>query len=120
LLLGLLRLGSGVAFHVLDKKGVTLESVRKEIANKLGTQSDLKVIGTIPYTPRAKKILAFAAREAKALNHTYVGTEHILLGLMREGENVGAKLLQDLGVDLKATRNEILRAMDPSFGSQES
>src|SRR6185369_13996070 len=119
LLLGLLRLGSGVAFHVLDKKGVTLESVRKEIANKLGTQSDLKVIGTIPYTPRAKKILAFAAREAKALNHTYVGTEHILLGLMREGDGVAARVLKNLDVDIEQTRQEILKELDPNFQASE-
>src|SRR5207247_606282 len=80
LLLGLLKLGQGVAVNVLQKMGLDLETVRMEVEKQVGTGPDQKMIGNIPYTPRIKKVLALAAREAKALNHTYVGTEHILLG----------------------------------------
>src|SRR5438445_463283 len=85
LLLGLIKLGQGVAVNVLQKLGLDLETVRMEVEKQVGTGPDQKMIGNIPYTPRVKKVLALAAKEAKALNHTYVGTEHILLGLLREG-----------------------------------
>src|SRR5258708_32616787 len=81
LLLGLIKLGQGVAVNVLQKLGLDLETVRMEVEKQVGTGPDQKMIGNIPYTPRLKKVLALAAKEAKALNHTYVGTEHILLGL---------------------------------------
>ena len=74
-----------------------------------------KMIGNIPYTPRVKKVLALAAKEAKALNHTYVGTEHILLGLLREGDGVAARVLKNLDVDIEQTRQEILKELDPNF-----
>src|SRR5262249_32240314 len=80
LLLGLIKLGQGVAVNVLQKMGLDLETVRMEVEKQVGTGPDQKMIGNIPYTPRVKKVLALAAKEAKALNHTYVGTEHILLG----------------------------------------
>src|SRR5829696_6354685 len=86
LLLGLIKLGQGVAVNVLQKIGLDLETVRMEVEKLVGTGPDQKMIGNIPYTPRVKKVLSLAAKEAKALNHTYVGTEHILLGLLREGE----------------------------------
>src|SRR5437763_11357174 len=76
------------------------------------------MIGNIPYTPRVKKVLALAAKEAKALNHTYVGTEHILLGLLREGDGVAARVLKNLDVDIEQTRQEILKELDPNFASQ--
>src|SRR5690242_10996878 len=78
LLLGLIKLGQGVAVNVLQKLGLDLETVRMEVEKQVGTGPDQKMIGNIPYTPRVKKVLALAAKEAKALNHTYVGTEHIL------------------------------------------
>src|SRR5207302_8283336 len=71
-------------------------------------------------TPREKKVLALAGKEAKALNHSYVGTEHILLGLLREGEGVAARVLKSLEVDIERTRNEILKALDPNFTPPES
>jgi len=77
------------------------------------------MIGNIPYTPRVKKVLALAAKEAKALNHTYVGTEHILLGLLREGDGVAARVLKNLDVDIEQTRQEILKELDPNFAAQE-
>ena len=94
LLLGLIKLGQGVAVNVIQKMGLDLETVRMEVEKQVGTGPDQKMIGNIPYTPRVKKVLALASKEAKALNHTYVGTEHILLGLLREGDGVAAKVLQ--------------------------
>src|ERR1041384_7892882 len=105
LLLGLIKLGQGVAVNVLQKIGLDLETVRMEVEKLVGTGPDQKMIGNIPYTPRVKKVLALAAKEAKALNHTYVGTEHILLGLLREGHGVAARVLKNLDVDIEQTRN---------------
>ena len=115
LLLGLIKLGQGVAVNVLAKLGLDLETVRAEIEKQVGTGPDQKLIGCIPYTPRVKKVLAFAAQEAKALNHTYVGTEHILLGILREGDGVAGRVLKNLGVDIEQTRLEILKELDPNF-----
>src|SRR5512135_2594688 len=119
LLLGLIKLGQGVAVNVLQKLGLDLEIVRAEVEKQVGTGPDQKMIGNIPYTPRVKKVLALAAKEAKALNHTYVGTEHILLGLLREGDRVAARVLKNLDVDIEQTRQEILKELDPNFASQE-
>src|SRR3989449_1934113 len=119
LLLGLIKLGQGVAVNVLQKMGLDLETVRMEVEKQVGTGPDQKMIGNIPYTPRVKKVLALAAKEAKALNHTYVGTEHILLGLLREGDGVAARVLKNLDVDIEQTRQEILKELDPNFTSAE-
>src|ERR1700739_3157128 len=120
LLLGLIKLGQGVAVNVLQKLGLDLETVRMEVEKQVGTGPDQKMIGNIPYTPRVKKVLALAAKEARALNHTYVGTEHILLGLLREGDGVAAKVLRALDVDPARTRNEILKELDANFTPPES
>src|SRR6201996_6375157 len=120
LLLGLIKLGQGVAVNVLQKMGLDLETVRMEVEKQVGTGPDQKMVGNIPYTPRVKKVLALASKEAKNLNHTYVGTEHILLGLLREGEGVAARVLQQLEVDIERTRNEILKELDPNFTPPES
>lgn len=119
LLLGLIKLGQGVAVNVLQKLGLDLETVRMEVEKQVGTGPDQKMIGNIPYTPRVKKVLSLAAKEAKALNHTYVGTEHILLGLLREGDGVAARVLKNLDVDIEQARQEILKELDPNFTSQE-
>lgn len=119
LLLGLIKLGQGVAVNVLQKLGLDLETVRMEVEKQVGTGPDQKMIGNIPYTPRVKKVLALAAKEAKNLNHTYVGTEHILLGLLREGDGVAARVLKNLDVDIEQTRQEILKELDPNFAAQE-
>src|SRR6266481_6154678 len=119
LLLGLIKLGQGVAVNVLQKLGLDLETVRMEVEKQVGTGPDQKMIGNIPYTPRVKKVLALAAKEAKALNHTYVGTEHILLGLLREGDGVAARVLKNLDVDIEQTRQEILKELDPNFQASE-
>src|SRR5712671_4950719 len=120
LLLGLIKLGQGVAVNVLEKMGLDLERVRMEVEKHVGPQPETKMIGNIPYTPRVKKVLALAGKEAQALHHSYVGTEHILLGLLREGEGVAARVLKSLEVDLAQTRNEILKALDPNFTPPES
>ena len=119
LLLGLIKLGQGVAVNVLQKMGLDLETVRMEVEKQVGTGPDQKVVGNVPYTPRVKKVLALAAKEAKALNHTYVGTEHILLGLLREGDGVAARVLKNLDVDIEQTRQEILKELDPNFANQD-
>jgi len=77
------------------------------------------MIGNITHTPRVKKVLALAKREAKAMNHTYVGTEHILLGLLREGDGVGAQVLKDLDIDIEQARQEILKELDPNYSAPE-
>jgi ATP-dependent Clp protease ATP-binding subunit ClpC len=120
LLLGLIKLGQGVAVNVLQKMGLDLETVRMEVEKRVGTGLDQKMIGNIPYTPRVKKVLDLAKREAKNLNHTYIGTEHILLGLLREGDGVAAQILRSLDVDIEQTRQEILKELDPNFTGEES
>jgi ATP-dependent Clp protease ATP-binding subunit ClpC len=119
LLLGLIKLGQGVAVNVLQKMGLDLETVRLEVEKAVGTGPELKAMGNIPYTPRAKKVLDLAKREAKALTHTYVGTEHILLGLLREGDGVAARVLKSLDVDIEQCRQEILKELDPNFTAPE-
>jgi len=120
LLLGLIKLGQGVAVNVLQKMGLDLDTVRMEVEKHVGSHPETKMVGNIPYTPRVKKVLALAGKEAKALNHSYVGTEHILLGLLREGEGVAARVLKSLEVDIERTRNEILKELDPNFTPPES
>jgi len=119
LLLGLLKLGQGVAVNVLQKLGLDLETVRMEVEKQVATGPDQKMIGNIPYTPRVKKVLALASKEAKNLNHTYVGTEHILLGLLREGDGVAARVLKNLDVDIEQTRQEVLKELDPQFATAD-
>ena len=115
LLLGLIKLGQGVAVNVLTKLGLDLETVRLQVEQQVGSGPETKMAGNIPYTPRVKKVLALASKEAKALNHSYVGTEHILLGLLREGEGVAAQVLRNLEINLDRARNEILKELDPNF-----
>ena len=119
LLLGLIKLGQGVAVNVLQRMGLDLEMVRQEVEKEVRGGVEGKVSGNIPYTPRVKKVLSLAAKEAKALNHTYVGTEHILLGLLREGDGVAAKVLKNLDVDIEQCRQEILKELDPGFQQNE-
>ncbi|MFM8468534.1 MAG: ATP-dependent Clp protease ATP-binding subunit [Limisphaerales bacterium] len=118
LLLGLIKLGQGVAVNVLQKMGLDLETVRQEVEKQSKAGPDQKQVGNIPYTPRVKKVLSLASREAKQLNHTYVGTEHILLGLLREGDGVAAKVLKELDIDIEHVRSEILKELDPNFQNQ--
>src|SRR3984885_12062699 len=118
LLLGLIKLGQGVAVNVLQKMGLDLETVRMEVEKQTPSGPDQKMIGNIPYTPRVKKVIALAQKEAKNLNHTYVGTEHLLLGLLREGDGVAAKVLRALDVDIEEARQRVLKELDPNFAAQ--
>jgi hypothetical protein len=111
-LLGLIK-QPGVAVNVLGNMGVDLEIVRLEIEKQAGKGPDPKIFGNIPYTPRVKKVMALAAKEATVLKHTYVGTEHILLGLLREADGVAGRILLSLGLNLEVTRQNILKELDP-------
>lgn len=115
ILLGLINLGQGVAVNVLQKMNLDLQTVRSAVEKQVGVGPESKPSGNIPYTPRVKKVLALAGKEAKSLNHSYVGTEHILLGLLREGEGVAARVLKSLEIDIESCRNEILSELDPNF-----
>jgi ATP-dependent Clp protease ATP-binding subunit ClpC len=119
LLLGLIALGEGVAVNVLERMGVSLERVRMEVEKSVGHGPETKTVGNVPFTPRSKKVLQLALAEAQALNHTYVGTEHILLGLLREGEGVAAQVLRNMDVDIETARMEIMRELDPNFDMDE-
>jgi ATP-dependent Clp protease ATP-binding subunit ClpA len=107
LLLGLVSEGEGIAARVLIKMGVRLEQVRHEIEFIIG-RGDRIVLGEVGMTPRAKKVLELAVDEARRLNHHYVGTEHLLLGLIREGEGIAARVLEKFGVDLREARQNVL------------
>jgi ATP-dependent Clp protease ATP-binding subunit ClpC len=120
ILLGLIREGEGVAAAVLQKLGVSLENIRIEIEKLVQPGPATQIIGDIPFTPRAKKALELAAEEARSLGHNYIGTEHLLLGLIREGEGVASQVLLNLGLDLNAVRNEIMELLGsalPGFGA---
>ncbi|UCD15568.1 MAG: ATP-dependent Clp protease ATP-binding subunit [Candidatus Omnitrophota bacterium] len=107
ILLGLVREGEGVACAVLQNLGADLERLRVEIEKLVSPGSAASVLGDVPFTPRAKKSLELAAEEAHNLGHNYIGTEHILLGLIREGEGLASQVLFSLGIDLKRVRDEI-------------
>ena len=115
LLLGLIALGEGVAVTVLRRMGLDLETVRLAVEKAVGVGSDMKTVGNVPYTPRVKKVLALAGTEARAMNVEFVGTEHILLGLLREGEGVAARVLSNLNVDIEKTRLAVLKELDPNY-----
>ncbi|MBN2302453.1 MAG: ATP-dependent Clp protease ATP-binding subunit [Lentisphaerae bacterium] len=119
LLLGLVALGEGVAVKVLERMGISLEKVRLEVEKAVGQGPATKTVGNVPFTPRSKKVLQLAIAEAQALSHTYVGTEHILLGLLREGEGVAAQVLRNLDVDIESARTEVMRELDPNFDADE-
>ena len=123
ILLGLIREGEGVAAAVLQKMGMDLETIRLEVEKFVQPGPTTQILGDIPFTPRAKKALELAAEEARELGHNYIGTEHILLGLIREGESVASQVLLNLGLDLDRVRNEVLTvlgAATPGFGQQQA
>ena len=113
LLLGLIQEGEGVAAKALESVQVNLDAVRGQVVEIIGRGSS-PPSGHIPFTPRAKKVLELSLREALQLGHNYIGTEHILLGIIREGEGVAAKVLVKLGVDLERLRNQVLRMLSGS------
>ena len=111
LLLGLIRQGDGVAAHVLEDMNVELPKVRTAVEFIIG-RGDRPVTGEVGLTPRAKRVIELAIDEARQLGHNYVGTEHLLLGLIREGEGIAAGVLESLGVSLDRTRAEVIRVVD--------
>ncbi|OIO60252.1 MAG: NDP-hexose 4-ketoreductase [Verrucomicrobia bacterium CG1_02_43_26] len=119
LLLGLINLGQGVAVNVLQKMGLDLETVRAAVEKQVGMGAESQPSPNVPFTPRVKKVLALAGKEAKALHHSYIGTEHILLGLLREGEGVAARVLKALDVNIERCRNEILAELDPNYSAEQ-
>jgi hypothetical protein len=114
LLLGLIKLGQGVAVNVLDKLGLNLEAVRAEVIKQVPTGVSKPTFENTPYTPRVKKVLSLAEKQAKHLHHTYIGTESLLLGLLEEGDGVAAKVLRAFKVDIEECRCEILRELAPN------
>jgi ATP-dependent Clp protease ATP-binding subunit ClpC len=117
LLLGLIHEGEGVAAKALESLGISLEAVREQVEEIIG-QGQQAPTGHIPFTPRAKKVLEFSMREALQINHPYIGTEHILLGLIREGEGVAAQVLIKLGADLNRVRNQVLQLLSGFQGKE--
>ena len=116
ILLGLLREGEGVAAKALESLGISLDAVRQQVEEIIG-QGQQAPSGHIPFTPRAKKVLELADRETRALGHAYVGTEHILLGLIREGDGVAAQVLVKLGADLNRVRQQVIQLLHGDQGT---
>ncbi|HPP51734.1 MAG TPA: ATP-dependent Clp protease ATP-binding subunit, partial [Thermoguttaceae bacterium] len=111
ILLGLIKEGSGVAANVLRNLDIDLRKIRLEVEKLVQSGPDMVTMGKLPHTPRAKKVLEYAVEEARNLNHNYVGTEHLLLGLLREQEGVAAQVLMNLGVRLEDVREEVLNLL---------
>ena len=115
ILLGLIHEGEGVAAKALESLGISLEAVRSQVEEIIG-QGGSSPSGHIPFTPRAKKVLELSLREALQLGHNYIGTEHILLGLIREGEGVAAQVLVKLGADLSRVRQQVIQLLSGYSG----
>ena len=118
ILLGLIHEGEGVAAKALESLGISLEAVREKVEETIGS-SGSSTTGSPPFTPRAKKVLELSLREALQLGHNYIGTEHMLLGLVREGEGVAATVLQSLGADLSRVRQQVIQLLS-GYGPQEA
>ena len=117
ILLGLIREGEGVAAKALDALGVTFDVVREKVEEAIGANTNPSP-GSPPFTPRAKKVLELSLREALQLGHSYIGTEHMLLGLVREGEGVAAQVLNDLGADMARVRTQVIQMMSGQAGKE--
>jgi ATP-dependent Clp protease ATP-binding subunit ClpC len=109
--LGILREGEGIAATVLNNLNLDLDAIRQAVENMVSSSGGTLTIGEIPFTPRAKRVLELSVDEARQLGHNYVGTEHLLLGLIREGEGIAARVLLELGVDRKKVREETLKLL---------
>ncbi|WP_237227085.1 ATP-dependent Clp protease ATP-binding subunit [Rubinisphaera sp. JC750] len=120
ILLGLVKEGSGVAANVLKNLEVDLRKIRLEVEKIVQTGPDMVTMGKLPQTPRAKKVIEYAMEEARNLNHNYVGTEHLLLGLLREQEGVAAQVLMNLGMKLEDVREEVLNLLGHGLEGAES
>jgi ATP-dependent Clp protease ATP-binding subunit ClpA len=119
LLLGMLREGEGVAARVLTNLGVQLPKVRSAVEFIIG-RGEFAVIGEIGLTPRAKKVIEFAFDESRRLDHSYIGTEHLLLGLVREGEGIAAGILESLGITLEKVHQQVMLVIDQNVRSAPS
>ena len=119
-LLGLVKEGSGVAANVLKNLDVDLRKIRLEVEKIVQSGPDMVTMGKLPQTPRAKKVIEYALEEAKNLNHNYVGTEHLLLGLLREQEGVAAQVLMNLGLKLEDVREEVLNLLGHGLEGAET
>jgi hypothetical protein len=117
ILLGLIHEGEGIAYLALTELGISLDAVRAQVEAEIGQGSEAPG-GHIPFTPRAKKVLELSLREALQLGHNYIGTEHILLGLIREGEGVAAQVLVGLGADLDRVRQQVVQLLANAGASQ--
>src|SRR3989441_5236694 len=111
ILLGLVKEGSGVAANVLKNLDIDLRKIRLEVEKIVQAGPDMVTMGKLPQTPRAKKVIEYSIEEARNLNHNYVGTEHLLLGLLREQEGVAAQVLMNLGLKLEDVREEVLNLL---------
>ncbi len=119
ILLGLVKEGSGVGANVLKRLDVDLRKVRLEVEKLVKSGPDMVTMGKLPQTPRAKKVIEYAIEEARNLNHNYVGTEHLLLGLLREHDGVAAQVLMNLGLKLEEVREEVLNLLGADAGESE-
>src|SRR5918912_1802895 len=121
ILLGLVKEGSGVAANVLKNLDIDLRKIRLEVEKIVqhGPGGEQVVMGRLPHTPRAKKVIEYSIEEARSLNHNYVGTEHLLLGLLREQEGVAAQVLMNLGLKLEDVREEVLNLLGHNMDSGE-
>ncbi|MDD5598887.1 MAG: Clp protease N-terminal domain-containing protein, partial [Victivallaceae bacterium] len=115
LLMGLIALGEGVAVSVLKSMGLNLDQLRLEVEKLCGVGGPTKQAGLVPFTPRLKRVLILAAKEAKDMNYNFIGTEHLLLALMREGESAAAKILANMKIDINEVRNQVIRALDSDY-----
>src|ERR1700756_5412806 len=118
-LLGLIKEGSGVAANVLRNLDVDLRKIRNEVEKIVQAGPEMVTMGKLPQTPRAKKVIEYAIEEARNLNHNYVGTEHLLLGLLREQEGVAAQVLMNLNLKLEEVREEVLTLLGHNMESSE-
>jgi ATP-dependent Clp protease ATP-binding subunit ClpC len=118
ILLGLIHENEGVAAKSLESIGISLDAVRTQVEEIIG-KGRITPSGQIPFTPRAKKVLELSMRESIQLGHNYIGTEHILLGLIREGEGLGAQVLVKLGADLNRVRQQVIATLSGHHGSEE-
>ncbi|MSR30185.1 MAG: ATP-dependent Clp protease ATP-binding subunit [Gemmataceae bacterium] len=119
ILLGLVKEGSGVAANVLKNLDIDLRKIRLEVEKIVQSGPDIVTMGKLPQTPRAKKVIDYSIEEARNLNHNYVGTEHLLLGLLREQEGVAAQVLMNLGLKLEDVREEVLNLLGHNMGAEE-
>src|SRR4029453_10699860 len=111
ILLGMLKDGGGIAITVLQKAGLSIDQIRMEIERHLPRNANALIVGEIPFTPKAKKVLEYGVEEARLMGHNYIGTEHLLLGLLKEKEGIAAKVLNALGIRLVETREKILNLL---------